>query len=414
MSREARRTASAPPRRRPARPPAAVGARLGRVWAATVRVRSAVCSGAAPVLAVCAAGARFGGVLAATVRARSAACLGVVGAVVLAVSAAVARFARVLAAMVRVRLAACVGAVGALVLAVWAVGAGSAAASALPISQCTTTSGVVLAVDFGHWGGPLLRSCGSTPTTGYTLLHQGGWTTTGTQHDGPALVCRIGYSGYQGGKQYPTAADDPCVLTPPVTAQWSYWHADPGQNTWTYSQLGAASYHPKPGSVDLWTFGATNVSGTQGRPAFSPDTVRAHNTTPGGGGSGGSGSGSGGTSGGGSSSSGGSGGKAPGGSGGHPATTAPAGSPRPSAHPSASPDASASTSATASAAPGGASPDIAPTAGRSSAPVPQDAEPTGAAGGSSGSFLPVAVTLAVVALLGTLIAVRVRQRRRAG
>ena len=35
-------------------------------------------------------------------------------------------------------------------------------AGALPIGSCTPTSGVILAVDFGHWGGPVLRACGST------------------------------------------------------------------------------------------------------------------------------------------------------------------------------------------------------------------------------------------------------------
>ncbi|MFB7670289.1 hypothetical protein ACFC26_02645 [Kitasatospora purpeofusca] len=161
--------------------------------------------------------------------------------------------------------------------------AGPAAASPLPIEECTTTSGVVLAVDFSKWGGPLLRSCGTTPTTGYVLLNQGGWKTTGTGHDGPAFICRIGYSGFQGGKQFPTPDQEKCVLTPPATAYWSYWHADPGQNDWSYSQLGAMSYQPKPGSVDLWIFGGTNIEGTEGRPVVSPDTLRAHNTAPGGG-----------------------------------------------------------------------------------------------------------------------------------
>jgi LPXTG-motif cell wall-anchored protein len=155
-----------------------------------------------------------------------------------------------------------------------------ALAAPLPIGQCTTSSGVVLAVDFSRWGGPLLRSCGTTPTTGYQLLNQGGWRTTGTQHDGPAFICRIGYAGHQGGTQYPTAADEKCALTPPASAYWSYWHADPGQNTWVYSQLGAMSYKPKPGSVDLWIFGATDIGGTQGRPTVSPDRVRARNSTP--------------------------------------------------------------------------------------------------------------------------------------
>ncbi|MFE3405626.1 hypothetical protein [Streptomyces anulatus] len=159
-----------------------------------------------------------------------------------------------------------------------------AAAAPQPMGQCTTSSGAVLAVDFSHWGGPIYRSCGTTPTTGYELLNQGGWRTTGTGHDGPAFICRIGYSGHQGGKQYPTPQQDDCVLTPPASAYWSYWHADPGQNTWTYSQLGAMLYKPRPGSVDLWIFGGTNIEGTEGRPTVTPDQLRAKNTKPTGGG----------------------------------------------------------------------------------------------------------------------------------
>ncbi|MYS33089.1 hypothetical protein K388_04179 [Streptomyces sp. KhCrAH-43] len=154
----------------------------------------------------------------------------------------------------------------------------SAAAAPQPMGRCTTTSGVVLAVDFSHWGGPVYRSCGTTPTTGYELLNQGGWRTTGTGHDGPAFICRIGYSGHQGGKQYPTPQQEDCVLTPPASAYWSYWHADPGASTWEYSQLGAMLYKPKPGSVDLWIFGGTDIGGTKGRPTLTPDQLRAHNT----------------------------------------------------------------------------------------------------------------------------------------
>ncbi|MEU6075707.1 hypothetical protein [Micromonospora sp. NPDC047074] len=155
-----------------------------------------------------------------------------------------------------------------------------ASADPLPIGRCTTSSGVVLAVDFRSWGGPLLRSCGTTPTTGYELLNQGGWKTTGTQHDGPGFICRISHAGFDNGTPYPTPADEKCVLTPPASAYWSYWHADPGADTWQYSQLGAMSYQPKPGSVDLWIFGGTDIGGTRGGPTFSPDSVRAHNATP--------------------------------------------------------------------------------------------------------------------------------------
>ncbi|RPK68231.1 hypothetical protein EES43_02145 [Streptomyces sp. ADI96-02] len=172
----------------------------------------------------------------------------------------------------------------AMTVAAFAATAAPAEADPQPMGRCTTSSGVVLAVDFSRWGGPVYRSCGTTPTTGYELLNQGGWTTTGTGHDGPAFICRIGYSGHRGGKQYPTPQQDDCVLTPPASAYWSYWHADPGRNTWEYSQLGAMLYKPKPGSVDLWIFGGTDVEGARGRPTITPDQLRAHNTRPTGGG----------------------------------------------------------------------------------------------------------------------------------
>ncbi|MFD4871660.1 hypothetical protein [Streptomyces sp. NPDC058412] len=170
-----------------------------------------------------------------------------------------------------------------LTVAAFAATAAPAGASPQPMGQCTTSSGAVLAVDFSRWGGPVYRSCGTTPTTGYELLNQGGWATTGTGHDGPAFICRIGYSGYQGGKQFPTPQQDDCVLTPPASAYWSYWHANPGQNTWEYSQLGAMLYKPKPGSVDLWIFGGTNIEGTEGKPTVTPDQLRAKNAQPTGG-----------------------------------------------------------------------------------------------------------------------------------
>ncbi|MCX4733772.1 hypothetical protein [Streptomyces sp. NBC_01363] len=188
------------------------------------------------------------------------------------------RSSRVLRALART--AAALG----LTVAAFTATAAPAGAAPQPMGQCTTSSGAVLAVDFSHWGGPVYRSCGTTPTTGYELLNQGGWRTTGTGHDGPAFICRIGYSGHQGGKQYPTPQQDDCVLTPPASAYWSYWHADPGRSTWEYSQLGAMLYKPKPGSVDLWIFGGTNIEGTQGRPTVTPDQLRAKNTKPTGGG----------------------------------------------------------------------------------------------------------------------------------
>ncbi|MFJ6513638.1 prenyltransferase/squalene oxidase repeat-containing protein [Streptomyces sp. NPDC091406] len=152
-------------------------------------------------------------------------------------------------------------------------GAGPAAAD--PIAECTATKGAIVAVDFGPFGGDVVRGCDTTPTTGYELLHEGGFTTEGTQHDGDGFICRIGTGSFNSGKQYPTPATEDCVLTPQATAYWSYWIASPGQETWSYSPLGAMSRQPKAGDVDAWVFGGTDIGGSTGRPTFTPDEVRA-------------------------------------------------------------------------------------------------------------------------------------------
>ncbi|GAA3251480.1 hypothetical protein [Streptomyces lavendulae] len=293
-----------------------------------------------------------------------------------------------------------------LTVAAFAASAAPAGAAPQPMGQCTTTSGVVLAVDFSRWGGPVYRSCGTTPTTGYELLNQGGWATTGTGHDGPAFICRIGYSGFQGGRQYPTAQQDDCVLTPPASAYWSYWHANPGQNTWEYSQLGAMLYKPKPGSVDLWIFGGTDIEGTEGRPTVTPDQLRAQNTRP-------------------------TGGPAPEdtrtaaplppnvNTGPRPenqppaaptATTAPPGQ---SAPPSASASVSASPSASVSPTPSATPSPSAPGPG-APAPGPRvvEAAPAADAAHDAGSYLPAVATGALVLLIGAAAVYAARRRRR--
>ncbi|MEV0885114.1 hypothetical protein AB0J03_14930 [Streptomyces microflavus] len=284
--------------------------------------------------------------------------------------------------------------------------ASPAGAAPQPIGRCTASSGVVLAVDFSHWGGPVYRSCGTTPTTGYELLNQGGWQTTGTGHDGPAFICRIGYSGHQGGKQYPRPQQEDCVLTPPASAYWSYWHANPGENTWEYSQLGAMSYKPRPGSVDLWIFGGTDIEGTKGRPTITPDQLRAHNTRP-------------------------TGGdpapkpkpdpvrttpQQPGGGGQAPPPpdaafleTAVSPSPFPSAtaSPSASPSPSPSASVPASASPS----EVVAAPGGAAKVV--DAAPAPDAEHDSGSVVPVAATAGLVAVIGGAAVFAAKRRRRA-
>ena len=289
------------------------------------------------------------------------------------------------------------------------LGAAPAGATALPISQCTTSSGVILAVDFGHWGGPVLRACGSTPTTGYALLNQGGWRSTGTQTDGPGLVCRISYSGYQGGAAFPSESEQACYRTPPTTASWSYWHADPGQSSWTYSQDGAQNYSPRPGSVDLWTYAGS------GNPRVSPDSVRAHNSSPGSPNSAPASHGS--APAGGSRSTAASGGT----SAGHAVGSATAGQRTSSAAVAAggSPaggesglNRSASRSATAGSTSGAASTGPPTAASESGTPSIVDAEPNAVVRHSSGSALPGLVTAALVLALGAIAAMAGWRRRR--
>jgi hypothetical protein len=151
-------------------------------------------------------------------------------------------------------------------------------AAADPVEDCTATSGALVAVDFGPFGGPVERGCDTTPTTGYELLHEGGFTTTGTDHDGPGFVCRIGGS-FHSGTPYPTAATEACVLTPSASAYWSYWIAAPGQDDWSYSPYGATGRQLHDGDVDAWVYGGTDVGGSTGEPDFSPADVRAGTVT---------------------------------------------------------------------------------------------------------------------------------------
>jgi hypothetical protein len=154
-------------------------------------------------------------------------------------------------------------------------GLGGSAAAADPITACTPSHGTIVAVDFGHWGGPVVRGCGVGDASAYDLLHDGGFATTGTQHDGPGFVCRVGSGAFHGGTQHPTPAQDPCVNTPPASAYWTFWIAEPGQSGWSYSRVGAVSYRPNAGEVEVWRFGATPTDGSSGAPPYSPATLRA-------------------------------------------------------------------------------------------------------------------------------------------
>ena len=140
-------------------------------------------------------------------------------------------------------------------------------ASADPVADCTTTTGVVVAVDFQTFGGQIQVGCDPTLTTGMAAMEVAGFTPTGTSEYGLAFICLI--DGYP--------ENQSCTSTPPASASWSYWLADAGATGWTYSPAGASTVVPQPGSVEAWTFGSSSPNN---KPDFAPSTVRATTSGP--------------------------------------------------------------------------------------------------------------------------------------
>ena len=142
----------------------------------------------------------------------------------------------------------------------------AAPASAAAADACVGSAGVTVVVDFSAFGQGIRVVCvSSVPSTGLGALRAAGFSTVGTTHDGPGYVCRI--------NGLPTAAADPCQFTPPASAYWTYWHADRG-GSWEYSDAGAASYHPEPGRVEGWAYGA------KARPGIAPPAPIAEPAPP--------------------------------------------------------------------------------------------------------------------------------------
>jgi hypothetical protein len=149
------------------------------------------------------------------------------------------------------------------------------------VGECTARVGTIVAVDFAHWGGPIVRGCAINEPSGYALLHVAGFTTAGDSYDGPALICRLGDAAFRAGTQYPTPHEEPCVLTPPASAYWSYWIAPAGKDAFRYSPVGAMNDVPEPGEVQLWMFGGTSLTPNgSGVESVSPDALRTETPSP--------------------------------------------------------------------------------------------------------------------------------------
>lgn len=149
-----------------------------------------------------------------------------------------------------------------LALAAGAFAAPAASASAGVVDgACPTSKGVTVVVNFGSLGGGTQVSCytgATSSTTGLTALHEAGFNTNGTAHDGEGFVCRID------GK--PGNPPEACNLTPPASAYWSYWQATNG-GSWVYSSQGAATKHVHVGGFEGWSFGNGSAKPTSSNPS---------------------------------------------------------------------------------------------------------------------------------------------------
>jgi hypothetical protein len=114
-----------------------------------------------------------------------------------------------------------------------------------PEAACTSTKkGVTEVVDFGKLKATnkVKTACDpANPKNGLAALKGAGFSYSFVPKI-PGFVCRI------------NALPKPCNGAP-ATAYWSYWHAKRG-GKWVSASVGAGSYHPAPGSVQGWAFGA--------------------------------------------------------------------------------------------------------------------------------------------------------------
>ena len=143
----------------------------------------------------------------------------------------------------------------------------AAPAGAATAVDCST--GVIVAADFGTWGGGINTVCDpQLPDNGADALVATNFEPVGVaSYGGLNFICTIG--GYP--------ENDPCTSTPPGNAYWSFWYADAGANAWAYSQQGAENLTPQPGSIEAWVFGGD--TGASPPPSFpSPNTLRAETT----------------------------------------------------------------------------------------------------------------------------------------
>jgi hypothetical protein len=154
----------------------------------------------------------------------------------------------------------------ALALVAIGISVSTAAAPVLSASwhdgPCTDNVGITVVIDFQELdpGVANVRCVPAAVTSGLDALTQAGIAWEGTSRF-PGLVCRIA------GK--PGTNTEPCVNAPPLSAYWEYWIAPRG-GQWCFSNVGAGSRTPPPGSTEGWSFALNRTSSDTPPPRFQP------------------------------------------------------------------------------------------------------------------------------------------------
>lgn len=134
-------------------------------------------------------------------------------------------------------------------------------------AACDGTAGVTVVADFTALGGGVeVRCAPGDPESGLAALTGAGFSYTFAAKQ-PGYVCRVNGQ----------PASDPCMNTSPADAYWGYWHAHRGGD-WVYSNEGAGTFDPPPGSVEGWAFGAGEEPRTP-PPAAAPKATPRPGTT---------------------------------------------------------------------------------------------------------------------------------------
>lgn len=142
------------------------------------------------------------------------------------------------------------------------VGTGTPAQAA----ACSGTNGVTVVIQSS--AGTSTRCASGDPGSAYAALQKVASVTPVTTQ--PGFICQI--------NDYPDAN---CSRTPPASAYWAFFHA-PAGGSWSYSQSGASSYNPKPGSSVGFRFGSgtpPSVTPAAPAPAPKPTTAKPKPTT---------------------------------------------------------------------------------------------------------------------------------------